>query len=133
MAKLLIASLCVVAFVVVGINGHGRFMKPPNRSSIWRVPEFAGQNPPANYDDNQLYCGGIHQADEPGSNCGPCGDPFSQAKPRDNEINGKYYKGIIVADYQAGQVTGTSRLLTSIHLILFKIRVNINLVCLLDN
>lgn len=34
-------------------------MEPPNRSSLWRFPEFAKENPPINYDDNRLYCGGF--------------------------------------------------------------------------
>lgn len=103
MAKLqivLIAALCAVA----GVSGHGRFMKPPNRSSVWRVPEFASQNPPANYNDNELYCGAKHQAEDPGTDCGVCGDPVAQAKPRDNENGGKYAAGIITGKYTAGQV-----------------------------
>ncbi len=70
----------------------------------------------ANYDDNQLYCGGIHQADDPGSNCGVCGDPISQSAPRDNEIGGKYDKGIIAARYSAGQVIDIQVELTAAHL-----------------
>ncbi len=42
-------ALILLAFAIVGISGHGKMMKPPNRSSIWRVPEFANQNPPQNY------------------------------------------------------------------------------------
>jgi hypothetical protein len=117
MTRFVVAKvLCFVAAVVIGIDAHGRFIKPVSRSSIWRVPEFASQNPPANYDDNQLYCGGIHQADDPGSNCGHCGDPFSQAQPRDNEVGGKYYKGIIVGTYQSGQVIDISVDLTTSHM-----------------
>lgn len=96
-------TLVLLGFAVIGIHSHGKMMKPPNRSSIWRVPEFANQNPPANYDDNQLYCGAIHQADDPGSNCGVCGDPLAQATPRDNEIGGRWYRGIIVGNFRAGQ------------------------------
>jgi len=94
--------LCVS--LAVSIHGHGRFMKPPNRSSIWRVPEFAAQNPPINYSDNELFCGGAHQVESPGDNCGVCGDPFAQSAPRANEIGGQYYSGIITGDYKAGQV-----------------------------
>lgn len=38
-----------------GISGHGRLIDPPSRSSMWRY----GFNNPPNYDDNQLYCGGV--------------------------------------------------------------------------
>jgi len=115
MVKLQVILIATI-FAIAGVNGHGRFMKPVSRSSVWRVPEFQGQNPPPNYDDNQLYCGGIHQADDPGSNCGVCGDPKSQASPRDNERGGKYAKGIITGRYNAGQVIDVEVDLTTSHL-----------------
>ena len=115
MAKFQVILIAAV-FAVAGVAGHGRFMKPVSRSSVWRVPEFQSQNPPANYDDNQLYCGAIHQADDPGSNCGVCGDPFSQARPRDNERGGKYAKGIITGRYTAGQVIDVEVDLMAAHL-----------------
>ncbi|ODN04840.1 hypothetical protein Ocin01_01848 [Orchesella cincta] len=115
MAKFAIALIAALA-VMSTVSAHGRFMKPASRSSVWRVPEFASQNPPANYDDNQLYCGGVHQADDPGTNCGVCGDPLSQGAPRDNELNGKYYKGIITGRYTAGQVIDIEVDLTTAHL-----------------
>lgn len=111
MAKLqilLIAAVCAIA----GVNGHGRLMKPPSRSSVWRIPEFQNQNPPPNYTDNELFCGGLHQENDPGTNCGVCGDPQSQGRPRDNENGGKYAKGIITGKYSAGQVL--SKLITKI-------------------
>ena len=37
------------------IEGHGRLVDPPSRSSMWR---YGFKNPP-NYNDNQLYCGGV--------------------------------------------------------------------------
>jgi len=39
-------------------SGHGRVMEPAMRSSVWRLPEFADRNPPINYSDNGLFCGG---------------------------------------------------------------------------
>lgn len=41
-------------------NSHGRLMEPPNRSSLWRFEEYESQNPPINYDDNQIFCGGFY-------------------------------------------------------------------------
>lgn len=73
-------------------------------SSIWRIPEFKSFNPPTNYDDNQLFCGGIHQKEVVGGNCGVCGDPYTDSTPRANEIGGKYYRGIITGKYTAGGV-----------------------------
>lgn len=72
--------------------------------SVWRDPAFVSFHPPQNWDDMQLYCGTIHQPDNPGMNCGVCGDPLSQAQPRDNEIGGKWYRGIITERYTAGSV-----------------------------
>jgi len=43
-------------------------------------------------------------AEDPGKNCGVCGDPIPQYIPCDNEIGGKFYKGIITGTYVAGQV-----------------------------
>jgi len=108
--------LLLVALAAVSIDGHGRFMKPPNRSSIWRVPEFASQNPPANYDDNQLYCGALHQLEPVGGPCGVCGDRYTDPTPRDNEIGGKWDRGIITGFYSAGQVIDVEVDLNAAHL-----------------
>ena len=39
------------------VEGHGRMIEPPMRSSMWRA---GYPNPPAgrNYNDNELFCGG---------------------------------------------------------------------------
>jgi hypothetical protein len=85
-------------------------MDPPSRSSIWRLPEFSSLSPPINYNDNELFCGGRHQEDNPGNNCGVCGDPISQPKPRANEIGGRFYAGIITRTYNASQVNNIKQL-----------------------
>jgi len=104
-----------LASLAINSEGHGRFMKPPNRSSVWRVPEFSSQNPPTNYDDDALYCGGIHQELVVGGNCGVCGDPIAAAAPRDNELGGRYSKGIITGNYRAGEVIDIEVQLTAAH------------------
>jgi len=95
--------------------GHGRLMKPPNRSSVWRWPEFSQHHPIPNYTDNQLFCGGLHQEEHPGKDCGICGDPLSSPTPRDNEIGGRYYKGIITGRYFAGQTIDVVVEITAAH------------------
>jgi hypothetical protein len=50
-------------------------------------------------------CGYRHQAQDPGTDCGVCGDPVGNPVPRANEKGGQYDKGIIVATYNAGQVS----------------------------
>lgn len=66
------------------------------RSSVWRDPAFASFNPPQNWDDIQIWCGAQHQPTNPGTNCGACGDPLSQSRPRDNELGGRFDRGNIV-------------------------------------
>ena len=46
--------LVILGSAVNHIQGHGRLIDPPSRASAWRY----GFNTPANYNDNQLYCGG---------------------------------------------------------------------------
>ena len=105
MYKAMLVFVAVVLIATVShVDGHGRLIKPAGRSTLWRLPEFASQNPPANYDDHQLYCGGALQNDHPGTNCGVCGDPISDSRPRPNENGGMYARGIIAARYSAGQV-----------------------------
>lgn len=49
-------KIVVLAALVVGlIDAHGMMMDPINRSSAWRQ-NFTN---PVNYDDNELYCGGV--------------------------------------------------------------------------
>ena len=37
------------------VTGHGRLLEPPSRASMWRL----GFQNPKNYNDNQLFCGGV--------------------------------------------------------------------------
>lgn len=37
------------------VQGHGRLLEPPGRSTMWRF----GFDNPANYDDMGLFCGGF--------------------------------------------------------------------------
>lgn len=45
----------IIYNLVQVVNGHGRLMEPPSRSSMWRL----GYNTPHNYQDNELFCGGF--------------------------------------------------------------------------
>jgi len=107
--------LLVVA-LAIQVNSHGRLMNPVNRSSVWRVPQFAGQNPPTNWNDNEIWCGAAHQTDNPGTNCGVCGDPLNQGVPRPNERGGSWDRGIIAATYNRGQNILIETELTQSHL-----------------
>ncbi|GFR79441.1 hypothetical protein ElyMa_000556500 [Elysia marginata] len=49
---------CVCGLLLVwssSSDAHGRLWDPPSRSSMWR----RGFNVPANYQDNELFCGGF--------------------------------------------------------------------------
>ncbi|KAJ6644135.1 hypothetical protein Bhyg_09101 [Pseudolycoriella hygida] len=115
--------LLVIALAVVHVSAHGRLWRPISRSSVWRDPAFASHNPPQNWDDIQLWCGAAHQPDNPGTNCGPCGDPVGQARPRDNEIGGRWDRGIITGRYTAGGIIPIEVQLTAAHLGFFEFRI----------
>lgn len=91
--------------LVVGLTcvwGHARMFEPPNRSSLWRFPEFEWANPEPNYVDDELWCENIKQY-EVDTRCGICGDPLQKPVPRENERGGRYGRNIIARNYTAGQ------------------------------
>jgi hypothetical protein len=49
-----LSVLVIECVIIVRVNGHGRLLDPPQRSSMWR---FGFKNP-VNYNDNELFCGG---------------------------------------------------------------------------
>lgn len=119
----MIFSILIIIFMLKTlplVNGHGRLMDPPARSSAWRL----GYNTPVNYDDNQLYCGGVQiQHGQNNGRCGVCGDPYNAR--RDNELpNGKYIVNPprITGDYASGSVLEAKVELTTTHLGYFTFR-----------
>jgi len=106
-----------------GVHGHGRLWKPAGRGTLWRFPQYQSFNPQPDYDDNQGFCGGA--ATQFGLNegkCGICGDPFNEPQPRTHEGGGLYGRGIIAAEYKAGQVIDIQIDLTASHLGYFELR-----------
>ena len=93
--------LVVVALGVV--MGHVRMIEPPCRPSLWRFPEFAQYNPETKANDDEFWCDNIRQF-ENDSRCGICGDPVSQAQPREAERGGRYWRDVNVRTYSAGEV-----------------------------
>ncbi|KAJ9589727.1 hypothetical protein L9F63_017066, partial [Diploptera punctata] len=86
---------------------------------MWRK----GYNTPADYNDNQLYCGGREtQWNTHGGNCGECGDNYGDARPRAHENGGTYGTGLVVEKYAAGSVITTVAKLTANHKGLFYYR-----------
>jgi len=95
------------------VDGHGRLIDPPARSTAWRY----GYDTPVNYDDHQLYCGGKQvQWETNGGKCGICGDPWNG--PRDHESpNGKYtpIPLRITGSYASESILEATVQLTAIH------------------
>ncbi|XP_023932961.1 uncharacterized protein LOC106150787 [Lingula anatina] len=98
---LLVAAIWTVVAVDV-VQGNGRLVSPPMRSSAWRF----GFPTPRNYDDHALNCGGWHNLWEVNNgHCGVCGDPFQG--PRDNEAGGRFATGYLTAVFTQGQTIQT--------------------------
>ncbi|CAL8087630.1 unnamed protein product [Orchesella dallaii] len=109
--------------ITTEVSAHGRVLEPPNRSSLFRCEEFDHLEPPKNWDDNQLYCGGrLHQHEMNGGKCGVCGDAFDDPIPRANEDGGELYRGIIVRAYRSGDVIPIEVELTTSHKGYFQFR-----------
>ncbi|RXG66862.1 hypothetical protein Avbf_17296 [Armadillidium vulgare] len=90
-----------IASNIVGIYGHGRLMDPPSRNAMWRE----GYDNPPDYNDNQLYCGGLTVQEANGGKCGVCGDNYADPTPRAHEDGGMYGNGIITREYKVGDWT----------------------------
>ncbi|OXA41386.1 uncharacterized protein LOC110860172 [Folsomia candida] len=99
MAKILF----VLSLFIVACYGHGRVQEPPNRGYLWRLPEYQWANPGHIGDDTELHCGGEGITDPNINACGFCGDPITQARPRQHEIGGAHERGLIVRNYTVGQ------------------------------
>ncbi|CAL1265993.1 unnamed protein product [Larinioides sclopetarius] len=106
--------------LAIQVQGHGRLLEPPSRSSMWRF----GYDTPSNYNDNELFCGGIYvQTVINRGKCGVCGDAYHLKQPRPNEAGGKYGLGIIVRNYTVGQVINARIDLTANHLGYFEFKI----------
>ncbi|KAI1301946.1 Protein pygopus [Halotydeus destructor] len=74
-------------------------MEPPSRNTMWRF----GFPTKANYEDSELFCGGIKvQWEDNGGRCGICGDPYNAE--RVHETGGFYARNITTRTYAPGSV-----------------------------
>ncbi|XP_023217681.1 uncharacterized protein LOC111620074 [Centruroides sculpturatus] len=113
-------SFLLLLQLIHHVWSHGRLMEPPARSSMWR----AGFQAPVNYNDNELFCGGIEKLwSQNHGNCGICGDPWDVPPPRPNEDGGLYGRGIIVRKYKMGQTFTATVQLTANHNGYFEFRI----------
>lgn len=53
--KFIVNLVLLQAYFFKSSNGHGRMLEPPARNTLWRF----GFKAPPNYNDNELFCGGI--------------------------------------------------------------------------
>ncbi|CAH1794948.1 unnamed protein product [Owenia fusiformis] len=107
-----------LGFMVAMVRSHGRLLDPPSRSTMWRF----GYDNPVNYDDKQLYCGGVQtQYEKNGGKCGVCGDPYQG--PFHNEAGGKYANGIIVQQYEVNDIINITVELSANHKGWFEFRI----------
>lgn len=119
------AQLLLLLLLPGDVEGHGRLLDPPGRSSMWRK----GFHTPVNYNDHQLFCGGAYvQHQLNGGKCGVCGDPYKRAKypPGPNEAGGRYAKGVIADTYIEGQTIKTTVEITAYHKGWFEFRICAN-------
>ncbi|GAB6020732.1 hypothetical protein CHUAL_003396 [Chamberlinius hualienensis] len=111
--------LAVLAMASKSVEAHGRLLQPPSRSTMWR---FGFRTPP-NYNDHELFCGGLSRLQLNRGRCGICGDPWDIPPPRPNEAGGLYGNGIIVQRYKASQVITAEVELTANHRGFFEFKI----------
>lgn len=80
------------------VRGHGTMMEPVSRNSLWRIDPKA----PVNYNDIELFCGGIGVVTQHGNKCGVCGDAYNLARPRPHETGGYMVVNRTVKNYFPG-------------------------------
>jgi len=109
-----------ISFTLFGLAlGHGRLIEPPGRSSYHHFtndPTIDQSRVVPNYNDNELFCGGFQTQVSNGYRCGVCGDDVNQARPRENELGGKYGRtGLIPRTYNQAEPVDITVQLTAHH------------------
>lgn len=79
-------------------EAHGTVVDPVSRNSLWRVDKTA----PVNYNDIELFCGGIGVITQASGRCGVCGDPYTMRPPRPHETGGYMVVNRTVRNYFPG-------------------------------
>merc|ERR1711868_339260 len=96
------------------VVGHGNMVEPPARATMhdYGFPD----NP---HDNNWMegFCGGFaHQwSEEIGGKCGICGDPWDAEVRQHEAPNGRYANGVIVREYQPGEIITVTSHITANH------------------
>eukprot|EP00916_Digyalum_oweni_P010566 GHVL01017645.1.p1 GENE.GHVL01017645.1~~GHVL01017645.1.p1 ORF type:complete len:233 (+),score=23.36 GHVL01017645.1:411-1109(+) len=115
-STMMVVMVIMMMAMMSPVAGHGMMLDPVQRSSMWRDGVHY-PNAAKNYDDNQLFCGGVStQWNKYGGKCGICGDNYGDPHPRANEAGGVYATGIIVKTYSKGDVIDVAVKITANHL-----------------
>ncbi|XP_046464103.1 uncharacterized protein LOC124209905 [Daphnia pulex] len=94
---IMLLAICLSSIGVTRVQGHGRLVEPPSRSSAWRY----GFSTEKDYNDSEAYCGGWNrQHQRNGGKCGVCGDAWDLPQPRAHEHGGRYGQGVVVRTYK---------------------------------
>jgi hypothetical protein len=102
--KMLLIALESVIILILHIisshptEAHGTLLDPISRNSLWRVDFKA----PKNYNDIEMFCGGIGVITQTGGKCGVCGDPYTAQRPRPHETGGYMTMNKTVKNYFPG-------------------------------
>ncbi|XP_001359854.2 uncharacterized protein [Drosophila pseudoobscura] len=111
--KYLLSVALLMAIGLQQIDAHGMMLNPPSRSSRWRYDGSA----PQNWNDNELFCGGLYTMSNNGNRCGLCGDNFLDGQPRANEIGGNIGGyGVVTRSYPASNAITVGVKITTNHL-----------------
>jgi hypothetical protein len=105
---------------LTSVFGHGYLVEPPGRSSYHVLaaenPEIDQSLVTPNYNHNGLFCGGFSTQIGNDYKCGVCGDNYSDFRPRENELGGRYGQtGLIPRTYQQGDLVDLKVKLTAHH------------------
>ena len=109
-----IQFLSAALFLPYLVYGHGNMIEPPARATMhdYGFPD----NP---HDNNWMegFCGGFpHQwSQEIGGKCGICGDPWDAEVRQHEAPNGRFANGVIVREYQPGEIITVTSHITANH------------------
>ena len=93
----IIITILLLTLEVPYVLSHGRMMEPPARNTMWRF----GFPVKPNYEDSELFCGGIKvQWEDNSGKCGVCGDAFNGL--REHETGGFYANNVTVRHFYPG-------------------------------
>ena len=96
------------------ISAHGSLVEPPSRAVMY---SHGFPSSPPDYDWMAGYCGGKFHQWSPGveGRCGICGDPWDAEVRQHEAPGGKFATGVVVREYQPGQVIPVTSHITANH------------------